>query len=115
VKYLLKTPKGVFLVDAPNYEKACEYGRLSGIAKQDEGIQMIGGFAPPVRYAEQLMNNPLIVGDPAALKKAIEEYADMKVRESWQGGGDPESIPLIGQELAESIQVLKDLTGLEFV
>ena len=92
MNYLLKTPKGVFLVDAPNFDKACEYARLSNAASQSDGIEMIGGFGPQVRYASQLMVK-VVVCDPDDLKKAIERYRDARVDRSWMGQKTPKNSP----------------------
>lgn len=113
MNYLLKTPKGVFLVEAPDYNKACEYGRLSGIADQADGIQMLGGFAPSVRYASKLMTS-LVVCEPDLLKKAVEGFMVSHVERSWMGSRDAESHEEIEKGLEEATKTLELVTGLKF-
>lgn len=114
MKWLLKTPKGVFLVEAPDWNKACEYARMSSAADQEHGIQMLGRFLEPVRYAQQLNTTGLVICEPDLLKKAIEGFMASHVERSWMGSRDAESHREIERDLEEATKTLEMVTGLKF-
>ncbi len=114
MKWLLKTPKGVFLVEAPDYNKACEYARLSSVVEQHEGIQMLGRFLDPVRYAQELNTTGIVICEPDLLKKAVNDYMVAHVQRSWMASRDAESHAEIEEDLVEATKTLEMVTGLKF-
>lgn len=114
MKYLLKSPRGVFLIEAPDWNTACKYARLSSVVDESEGIQMLGRFLNPVRYAQQLNTTGIVICEPDLLKKAIEEFMVAHVERSWMGARDAESHKEIESELEEATKTLEMITGLKF-
>lgn len=115
MQYLLRTHENVFLVKARNYNEACHIGRCNGIADQDKGIELLGGFADnPVGDVFPLNSTGVVITSPDLLKKAIQKYVQACLNESWKGAGDPADWPLIDRDLAEAQALLKDVTGLDF-
>lgn len=110
--YLAKTKQGIFLVDSAHWQGVCADLRVAGVCGQDELPFMITGFAPPVRGVQKAMISFTSV-DSNLLTKAILEYAQCCINDSWSGGGDPESIPEIEQELAAAKKVLEEKLGVE--
>lgn len=115
MRYLFQTHKGVFLVKAKDYNAACHIGRCQMIADHDKCISMVGAFDDKeVPEVVPLNHTGIVIAIPDLLKKAIEQYTQCAVNMSWRGGGDPESIPEIEKEWAESVSLLNDVTGLVF-
>lgn len=46
--------------------------------------------------------------DARKLKRLIQAYADRQEEDSWKGGGDPESIPEIEEDLKTAKKTLFD-------
>jgi hypothetical protein len=111
--YLAQCPARKVLVEARDWNHACELIRLSGQCPHDKSPVMIAGFADAVRDVYPCMADFHwnTAGTQKSLAGAIQVFAEAAVELSWLGSKDAESHDEIRREYAESKEVVETLLG----
>lgn len=111
--YLAQCPARKVLVEARDWNHACELIRQAGQCDHDKSPVLIAGFAHAIRGVHPcMMDFHWNTSETQKLfANAVRSFADAAIDLSWLGAKDAESHDQIRREYAEAKEAVETLIG----